>query len=790
MVSIVIVSHSLLLARGIEELAHQMSAGRVPIAVAAGIDDPDNPIGTDAVAIMTAIESVYSAGGVVVLMDMGSAILSAEMALELLDEDMRAGVRLIAAPVVEGTMSAVASAAAGLDIGAVVDEAMGALSAKLGHLSPPEPRAAEAPAPGTDVHRAEFAWTVRNPNGIHARPAARIVAAAGASAGNVAVRKAGVSANAKSLNALAGLNIRQGDEIQFLAEGDDAGETIAALRRVAEDHFGEAGLVAQGVTQTDEAEEAVTPAQAGAVTGIAVSEGIAMANARWFVSARPVIKPREASAPAEEERLLAQTIATVTARLEQQGRGAQGEIFLAHKAMLDDPELRLNASARINSGETAESAWMAVMQATAAQYRDAESRYLQEREADVHDLTDQVLRELCGSDGESFTTDAPCILLAKDLMPSQVAGLNKEHILGICLSGGGKTSHSAILARAMGIPALVRATGCAGYVKDGQPVILDGFTGRLWYAPDRDTADALAQRGAEWRQARAEAEKNAHQPALTRAGRRIAVLANIGGVADIDEALRCGAEGVGLFRTEFLFQDSPELPGEDAQYEAYCRVAAAFGEQPVTIRTLDVGGDKPLPAYPMPAEENPFLGLRGIRLCLARPTLFEPQIRALLRAAREYGNIQVMFPMVSTQEEVAQARAIVRRQAEALGIPAAQWPKLGIMIEVPAAVLIADTLAQEVDFFSIGTNDLTQYIMAADRGNDAVAELVDYTHPAVLSAIETVCRAGSRHGIPVSMCGEMAGDRRQTGLLLSLGLEKLSASATLLPGLKEEIKTL
>ncbi|ADO49752.1 phosphoenolpyruvate--protein phosphotransferase [[Enterobacter] lignolyticus] len=790
MTAIVIVSHSLRLAQGIEELALQMSGGKVPLAVAAGIDDPQNPIGTDAIAILSAIESVWSPAGVLVFMDMGSALLSTEMALELLSEEQRAAVHLMSAPVVEGVLSAIVCAAAELPISAIIAEAASALDAKRQHLHPNEAAATDiTPEPGQSIAEQAHTlrWTVRNFHGIHARPAAKIVATAARCDAEITVINGDKRASARSLNGLAMLGIRCGDEILFQISGHDASQAIQLITSLAQSHFGESHAL-EPVANEPQPVQRITAE--GAVSGLPVNEGIAIGCVKWFSCELPEFPLRTPASPAEEMAKIDSAIGAVLHALEQKALGPEGEIFAAHQAMLDDPEIRLQVLQELGKGDQAETAWMNVMQEVASRYRHASSPYFREREADVHDLARQVLLALCGVSEGTFATHEPCILLADDLLPSQVANLDKRHILGICLRNGGATSHSAILARAMGIPAVVKAAIASTQIPDGAEVILDGGKGQLWFDPDDATRLSLIQRHDEWRQSKASALASAAQPAITRHGQRINVLANIGGPEDVDAALAQGAEGVGLFRTEFLFHDAAELPGEDEQFRVYCDIARAFGDKPVTIRTLDIGGDKPLAALPQAKEDNPFLGLRGIRLCLASPQIFIPQLRALLRAGALHPNLQIMLPMISTQDEVAAVQALTQQQAQLLNIPQERLPALGIMIEVPAAVMIADALAQQVDFFSIGTNDLTQYIMAADRGNSAVAELVDYRNEAVVSAIARVCEAGRTYGIPVSMCGEMAGDVTQTALLLRLGIDKLSASAARLPALKATIREL
>ncbi len=791
MVAIVIVSHSLRLAQGIEELALQMSGGDVPLAIAAGIDDPQNPIGTDAIAIMYAIESVWSPDGVLVLMDMGSALLSTEMALELLSEEQRSAIYLLAAPVVEGAMSAVTSAAAGLSVTEIIAEVDLALCAKQQQLMPSPPAGEVIPAISPINHCDEwqtFCWTIRNPHGIHARPAASILKVSAQYSANIIVIKGDKRASTRSLNELAMLGVRCGDEIIFQAEGTDASDALKAIETLAKNHFGEAHLLASSEIPLTETPVVSAPVD-GAISGLSVQNGIAIGPVKWFTCERPEITQRTVDSPQEELSRIESAIDIVVCELADKAAGPEGDIFAAHKMMLEDPEINRQLQQRLAKGKQAEFAWLEVMQALAEQYCQAETLYLREREADIRDLTRQVLNQLCGVSEQHFITTAPCILLANDLLPSQITSLNKAHILGICLHNGGTTSHTAILARAMGIPAIVKAAITPQNVRDNDTVILDGETGRLWLQPDEVTRLDLLQRAEAWRQQRDRQLADAMLPAVTQGGRKISVLANIGDLQDIDAALSHGAEGVGLLRTEFLFHDSATLPDEEEQFRVYCSVARVFGDKPVTIRTLDIGGDKPLPSYPLPTEDNPFLGLRGIRLCLAHPQIFIPQLRALLRAGKEYPTLQIMLPMVSTLEEVRAVKTLIHAQAKLLGLTAENLPALGIMIEVPAAVMIAEKLASEVDFFSIGTNDLTQYIMAADRGNSTVAKLVDYCNDAVINAIAMVCQAGRNNEIPVSMCGEMAGDIQQTARLLTMGIDKLSASPSRLPALKAAIRT-
>ncbi|MGG9998758.1 phosphoenolpyruvate--protein phosphotransferase [Pseudovibrio ascidiaceicola] len=793
MVGIVVVSHSKQLAEGIKELADQMTQGKCQIAVAGGIDDPANPIGTDPVQIMTAIETVVDDGSALVLMDLGSALLSAEMALELIDPELAEKVQLCAAPIVEGTMSAAVAAGSGLPIEAVKAEAMAALSAKKAHLGIEEEASASNSASSATVSgpALEFNWTVLNPHGLHARPAAAVVGALSAFDAELTISRGVDSANAKSLNSIAVLSVRKNDEITFTARGAQAEQAILAFEALACDGFGEDVNVVPEMPTEDATETSVAEVD-GAIAGVAAADGIVTAPASFFSVRTPKVPTRAFEDAEAELKRLNSAIARIVEGLRSEAVIARlakdtvkAEIFTAHGGMLSDPDLLPQFSAEVQKKTIAEQAWLNVMTRLQEQYASSESAYMRERAMDVQDIIRQVMVALVGADDDEVDIAPNTILFAEDLSPSDTARLDKDTVLGICLQGGGKTSHSAIIARAMGIPAIVRATGCLSEVKEGQQVTLDGFTGLLWTAPpDEKAAELEAQRNV-WIAQCEETATKALEPAITLDGVHFPVQANIGGYGDVEKALASGAEGVGLLRTEFLFQSRAELPDEDAQYDEYKRIAAAFGDKLITIRTLDVGGDKPLASYPMEKEENPFLGHRGVRMCLSYPALFKTQIRALIRAAAEQSNIQMMVPMIANQRELKAVKVLVEECRAELSMPANVVPmQVGIMIEVPAAVLDADALAQEADFFSIGTNDLTQYVMAADRGNPQVAELVNYNEPAVIRAIKMTCEAGRKAGIAVSMCGEMAGDTKATKLLVNAGVTKLSASPALLPDLK------
>ncbi|EFL52004.1 phosphoenolpyruvate-protein phosphotransferase [Solidesulfovibrio fructosivorans JJ]] len=803
MIGIVIVSHSKKLAEGVLELASQMTQGAVPMEAVGGIDDPDNPIGTDAMQVLAAIESVAGRAdaGVLVLMDLGSALLSAETALDFLSEEVRAKIRLCAAPLVEGTVAAAVQAAAGTSLKEAGDEAAAALQAKIAQLAP---LTGEASAPDAPVAQAAaqgetltLELAIENALGLHARPAANLVTTAGKFASVIEVHKGGETASAKSINQIALLGVRHGDTITITASGPDAKEAVEALRALHADHFGEREAdVAQN------APEPVKSAQAdgeGQFSGAPASAGYAVGPALTHLADLPEVTRRQVADAKGEIARLDAAITTALDELdvlrretEKTAGKANAAIFEVHGLILGDRDLREKAVARVTSENVdAAYAWSEVIHAVADDYHRLDDGYMRARGDDVLDCGRRVLRILSGEGARTIRLDTPSIVMAHDLAPSDVAGLDAAMVLGIVTETGGATSHAAILARALGIPAVIGVGDVIGGVADGQVVALDGVAGTVWTAPEPSVRETVAAKRTAWLAAREAAKARGAAPAKTRDGTVIAVLGNIGGPADAARVLEYGAEGVGLFRTEFLFQDREQAPDEDEQYEAYLAAARAMDGRPVIIRTLDVGGDKPLRYLDVPQEANPFLGERGIRFCLARPELLRTQLRALLRAAGS-ADIRIMYPMVSDAAELASVLRFqedVRRELADAGRAMPSRVQTGIMVEVPAAAAIAGRLAGLCDFFSIGTNDLTQYVMAADRGNAAVSKLCDSYHPAVLRMIALTCEAGKAAGIETGVCGELAGDRLAAPLLLGLGVTELSMSGPAIPDVKETIRS-
>ncbi|MEH1780159.1 MAG: phosphoenolpyruvate--protein phosphotransferase [Nostoc sp.] len=818
MIGIVIVSHSKQLALGVRELAAQMVQGQVSIAVAAGIEDPENPLGTDPIQVYEAITSVFSDDGVLVLMDLGSALLSAEMAIEFLPEAQQQKVYLCEAPLVEGAIAAVVAAAAGRDIHQVMAEARGALLAKatqLGLVSSPlsviTPTTTNVESPTREIR-----LIVSNRLGLHARPAAQFVATAARFQSQILVRN--LTRNTQlvrgdSINQVTTLGVRQGHELAIAATGSDVDEALEALQALFANNFGEAARSCcsnkEGLPNPEGEDRVVlnsppvfhhevTPATHGELSGIAASPGVAIAPVIHYQPTQIIVTQYHIEdVESEWQRLQTaihtaqQEIQAVFSQASLQIGDAEAAIFDAQLLFLEDPVLLEAAKERILANHiNAEAIWQAVVDEVITSYHTLEDSYLQERVDDVVDVGRRVLRLLSGNAPANLHLQEPAILVATDLTPSDTAGLDPTKVLGICTTSGSATSHSAIIARTLGIPAVLGVDAQVLHLADGTLMALDGESGRAWVEPESHILDLLAAKQSAWQAAQQEARATAHQPAITRDGKQISVFANIGSINDVQVAVASGAEGVGLLRTEFLYLDQTSAPTEEEQLAVYQAIAQVLDNRPLIIRTLDVGGDKPLPylrvGFP---EANPFLGWRGIRFCLDHLDLFKTQLRAILRASVGH-QIKIMLPMIATVTEVRAAKVIlgeVQAELNQAGIAFDAAMKVGIMIEVPSAVAIADQLAAEVDFFSIGTNDLSQYVMASDRNNPRVANLVDALHPAVLRMVQQTVQAAHTAGISVGLCGELAADTFATPILLGLGLDELSVNPQSIPGVKQAI---
>jgi len=795
MIGFVVVSHSAKLAEGVCELAAQAAQGKVRLAAAGGTADPANPIGTDAGRVLQAIESVYNEDGVLVLMDIGSAVLSAETALDLLEQSKRARVHLCSAPLVEGTVAAVSLALAGAGLAEIVREAQAALGAKVAQLGGGRPE----PGPSLPAESSE-PWqdalvTLPNRLGLHARPAAQLIRLARRFHARLTLENLTHPAgpfDAASMNGVLSLGACQGNQLRIRAQGPEAHPAMVQVAAFIDSGCG------------DSPESATAPAVAlpaspasGEFNGIPASAGIAIGPLVKLQPATIPVAPGTVDDPEGEWKRLQAAIRGAqdeTRALYEWAKAHAGDyeagIFDAQLLFLDDPELTRRASHSILAERSnAAWAWQSATAKLTERLQTLEDSYLRARAADVADVTARVLHRLTGQANVAPVLRQPSIVSAHDLTPSDVKNLDPATVLAVCLETGSASAHSVILIRAMAIPAVVGLGPGVSALPDGTILAVDGVRGSVRVSPAPDEARDFENRRQAWLSARQTAQAERHKPTCTRDGVRIRVLANLKSVAEVSAALDYGAEGVGLLRSEFLFLGRTVAPTEEEQFTAYRAVAEALGQRPLVIRTMDIGGDKGVPYVDFGEEANPVLGLRGIRVMLVRRDLLRTQLRAILRAGFSHA-VSLMFPMISSLAELRtakQALAEVEVELERDKIPFNKNRKVGIMIEVPAAVVAADQLAREADFFSIGSNDLIQYVMAADRTNARVAPLADPFQPAVIRMIRQTIQEGRKAGIGVTLCGELAADPLATPLLIGLGLEEFSVSAALIPELKQAI---
>ena len=644
-------------------------------------------------------------------------------------------------------------------------------------------------APATEATAVSADIRLPNRQGLHARPAAVVAAAAKAFRADIRLLRGADAANAKSVTSILLLATNPNDAIRVSATGPDAAAAVSALAELLACGSGESQASGESAVPAAAAAPAIpaAPTDPRKLAGVSASPGVALGKVAQV--RRTAISVEEQGAGLERER--AHLDAALT-RARQQisaqqaaNSGAASRILDAHLELLADPELIDLAVAGLAGGRSAGFAWREAYSRYAARLEALSSALLRERAGDVRDVGGRVLGLLAGVTTAPLEFAPGSILIADELTPSETASLDAGRVLGLCTTGGGPTSHAAILARALGLPAVCGVDRAALELEDGTAVLLDGTGGTLLKDPDEtEVAAARAVMGRLAAQRHSE-RAAASEPAATTDGHRIEIAANIGTAEEAVAAVAHGAEAVGLLRSELLFLDRDTAPDEREQAEVYRAVAAALGRgRRLVIRTLDVGGDKPLAYLPLPAEQNPFLGLRGIRVSLERPDLLRSQLRAILAAAA-LSDVHVMFPMIATLDELRAARRILAEE-RAGGASV----RVGVMIEVPSAALTAEHLAREVDFFSIGTNDLTQYTLAMDRGHPRLAPLADALHPAVLQLISLTVEAAHRHGKWVGVCGGMAAEPLAVPVLLGIGVDELSVPVPAIAAVKALVRRL
>ena len=636
-----------------------------------------------------------------------------------------------------------------------------------------------------------FDIVIHNPHGLHARPATALAELAKSFESKIRLRLDDRVADAKSLISLLKLGVENGSTLRVMADGPDADKALAALREAIESGLEDEAEAAAEAASTAAPGQPAIEYEGSVIAGVAASPGIAIGPICQFQRGKIVVETM-AKDPAAEASKLRHALESAKRELndlfdevwKKAGPG-KAAIFRAHVEFLEDPEMVDEARALIDKGHSAGWGWQQTFEARADMLAAMKDAVLSSRAVDLRDVGRRVLRLLATSvEDEPGLPDQPVILVADDLTPSDTARLDPAYALGLCTAAGGPTSHTAIIARSLDIPAVCGAGGSVLDLAEGRNAVLDGNSGLLVIKPT--AADLEAARGVQrdLKAQREEERRACYQPAIMIDGARIEVVANISDPAEAEAAVNAGGEGVGLLRTEFLFLQRDSAPDEDEQAAAYTTMTKALNGLPIIIRTLDIGGDKEVPYMSMPAEDNPFLGERGIRLCLNRPELFRTQLRAIFRAAAT-GPVRIMYPMISTLDELTKAKAITEEVRLEMG---ADPVEIGIMIEVPSAVMMAEDFAREVDFFSIGTNDLTQYTLAMDRLHPVLAKQADGLHPAVLRMIDQTVRGAKAAGKWVGACGGIAGDPRGVVILTGLGVSELSVSIPSIAAVKAQIR--
>ncbi|MEA3419265.1 MAG: phosphoenolpyruvate--protein phosphotransferase [Campylobacterota bacterium] len=637
---------------------------------------------------------------------------------------------------------------------------------------------------------------IPNTTGLHARPAAVLAGLAKKFNAKLTLLKGEESANAKSVVGIMSLNVQYQDKIKLSASGSDAKEAIAELLPNIQSGLGDEGtkpvISPAAIETTADQEPEPTPKSDNPdlLTGIPASPGIAAGIAMHIKEESFEFEEEAPDAHTENVRLdkaieeAKNQLEALRAFLHKQANPSKAAIFAAHREVLDDPDLIDITRSMIDKGKSAEYGWQHAYTMYAKQLEGLQNNLLAERANDLRDVGKRLLRVLTGQESRSLQLPDNAILLAEELTPSFTANIDTQKVRGFCVTTGGATSHVAIIARSLDIPAIVGIEVRTLDIPDGEPLILDGSKGTLRMHPSKAVVNETLGQQRSILEEKAKNLKTALDPAITTDGKQIKVAANIGDVKEAIKSVKLGGEGVGLLRSEFLFLDRMTAPTEEEQYEVYRDILLALEGRPLIIRTLDVGGDKPLAYLPIPAEENPFLGQRGIRIGLERPEIFRVQARAILRAGA-HGKIRIMFPMISTIDEIREVKIMLEKEHKKLGVDPIE---IGIMVEVPSTAVMAEQFAKEVDFFSIGTNDLTQYTLAMDRGHPKLAAKIDALNPAVLRLIKQTSDGAHQEGKWLGICGGIASDPQAVPILIGLGIDELSVSVPTLPAIKAEVR--
>jgi phosphoenolpyruvate-protein phosphotransferase/dihydroxyacetone kinase phosphotransfer subunit len=802
MVGLVLVSHSRPLAEAVADLARRAVNSDLRLTFSGGVGEHRVELGTDAIEIREAISTVYSEDGVLVLMDMGSAILSAETAKELLSPEQQEKVRLTSAPLVEGGIAAAVQAELGASLEEVAKAALRSLLPKqdqVQDVSPGIEAVQEAAHPAVSE---TLDVTIQNTHGLHLRPAATLIKTLSRFPGEVFIENRTANRGpvlARSLVDVTRLQIRQGDSVRFSISTPDPKPVIDSIQSLVESRFGE---LAQPVRPSELIDARDTSQPFGVSPGIAIGRPLLL---EAVVPSVPAYTVESAPDVAREIAELRAAIATAIEefdrrinRLRPSLNADHLDVFDAQRMIFADPTILNEVQAKIQEQHlNAATAWHAVLSRYAADQGRAEDPYLQARAADFREVDRTVLNHLMGEKwGSGLAEQAfaePTLLICEELTPTLAEELHRLSIAGVIQLGGGATSHGAILARALGLPTIGGARKSLDRLRAAQRVAISGSEGLLWIDPPADILSDLGHRQQLERSELQRALRESQERAITKDGHLVEVGGNAGSAKDVQSARTNGAEFIGLFRSEFLFQNFDAEPDEEQQLAAYRdALVPSGGFLPVTVRVLDIGGDKPLKFLSQPKEANPFLGVRGIRLLMANPRFFRVHLRAILRLADSF-LVRLLIPMITDVSEILATKKLLGEIAIELtdaNLPH-RWPiPVGAMIETPSAALLIDQLLPHLDFVSIGTNDLTQYVLCAERGSASLSAFSDSLHPAVLRICEQVIDGAQKHGVKVSICGEIASDPEALPIWLGLGLREFSVTVAAIPAVKSLIRKL
>jgi multiphosphoryl transfer protein len=817
MLGLLLVSHSRALAEAAVDLIRRTVSDTLPIAAAGGVGETHSEIGTDALDIQQGIESIAQSDGVLVLMDMGSAILSAEMAKELIGDSIR--VRLCSGPLIEGSLAAAVQIQAGSGLDEVVAAAQRGLVPKQDQLGEPAPTLATVAA--TDAVQESFESVLENFYGLHLRPVAKLVKSLGADAKNVQIenvtsRRGPVIAS--SLVEIARLQGKKGDTIRFWLSGSNTVRIREEIESFLDDLRHEDALPVQPVTAS---EPPVSRASIAVSPGLAV--GVVFFEDQLSMKI-PDTRPATPQEIAIEYQRLNEAIEVVRQRVAQRVAKFRSSLNATELAILEAQELILSDRLLLSRAQelirsmpsNAAAAWYATLTEIAEDQAGAEDDYLKQRAIDFREAASSVVQQLIGQTNRFADLSEDTVLVCAELNPTLIDQIQGTHVQGVIELGGGSLSHGAILARSIGLPAIGNAVQSETALRTARVVAIDGSSGQLLVDPSPEVVKEWQQKQANARDLHEKAVQLSHRPAISPDNIAFVVAANAGKRRDVELALQNGADGIGLFRSEFLFAAFQALPSEEEQLAAYSDALdpiltdprwAGHNNEPatpssnpnpshsatfsITLRLLDIGGDKPLPFLSPGQESNPFLGVRGLRLLLRNPRFFQSHLGAILRLAQTF-SIKLLVPMVTSVEEISGFKQHLQAAHQSLhdrSLPH-RWPiETGVMIETPAAAVVFDQMVNHLDFASIGTNDLTQYVLTAERGNPQLEEFADSLHPAVMRLCQQVVALANQRSLPISICGEIASDPLAIPLLAGLGLRVFSVAPTAVPAIKATIRS-